>query len=266
MQEDLLSPRLLVYGSKSSKWVCMSRSYRDSYLRRDSYNDQGAASLPQSDNWKGVVTRYTACQLSFKTDTLNAVAAIAEDYGNLRLGCGGDQYLAGLWRPRIEHLCTWWFTESGGNKRPNAYRAPSWSWASVDSTHSAFFKNTKIEDIIEVSTAPASAVLPYGNAESGFMKVHCKIACFSLKRDPTDEEPLLSITNADADRSQTLITNVLCVDASLKRIVGCHRRYIATTCRRKTRYISPSRYMRFSGGGLQNRGRTTESARCTIYL
>jgi hypothetical protein len=44
-----------------------------------------------------------------------------------------DQYLAGMWRKDLETMLSWCCLRvSGVIPRSGTYRAPSWSWASVD--------------------------------------------------------------------------------------------------------------------------------------
>ena len=42
----------------------------------------------------------------------------------------GHDYIAGLWRPELEWQLMWSVNSCG--RRSVLYRAPSWSWASID--------------------------------------------------------------------------------------------------------------------------------------
>jgi hypothetical protein len=46
------------------------------------------------------------------------------------LGCDSADYLAGIWRESLPEALTW--STQAESSRPKTYRAPSWSWASVD--------------------------------------------------------------------------------------------------------------------------------------
>lgn len=61
-----------------------------------------------------------------------AISGLAKDMKKrLReLGCECDGYLAGVWRHQLPWALMW--VMRGPSKRPPSYRAPSWSWASVD--------------------------------------------------------------------------------------------------------------------------------------
>lgn len=65
---------------------------------------------------------------SFPSDKLTALSGIAEQF-HAKLQCG---YLAGLWRDHLLRGLQW--SVADGNKawRGLPYRAPTWSWASLD--------------------------------------------------------------------------------------------------------------------------------------
>lgn len=76
--------------------------------------------------WSHAITAYTAGSLTNAEDKLVAVSAIAREMQPLMR----SQYLAGHWKVDLELQLAW----SGTNfsSRPSTYRAPSWSWASID--------------------------------------------------------------------------------------------------------------------------------------
>ncbi len=75
--------------------------------------------------WQDVVTGYTNGDLSFpEKDVFIALAGIAEKFGQ-----GFDwQYVAGLFRQHLPFDLMW----QNKGKVADGYRAPSWSWASID--------------------------------------------------------------------------------------------------------------------------------------
>ena len=76
--------------------------------------------------WDEVVIRYTHAQLTVSSDKLVALSGIAKEVQTMI----GDEYKAGLWRRHMVHQLLW--CVAGESLAPPAYRAPSWSWASVD--------------------------------------------------------------------------------------------------------------------------------------
>lgn len=78
--------------------------------------------------WEPIVESYTRRAMTDRSDKLKALSAIAEIYAESH----NHTYLAGLWRESLPlGLC--WMVEQGLREpRPKEFRAPSWSWASID--------------------------------------------------------------------------------------------------------------------------------------
>jgi len=79
------------------------------------------------DRWDGVVEEYSQLQLSRESDKLPALSGIAKEIMNSE---ETGPYLAGLWKNQLPLKLAWTCSEPG--KRPMRYRAPTWSWASVN--------------------------------------------------------------------------------------------------------------------------------------
>ncbi|MCJ1377208.1 hypothetical protein MMC17_000300 [Xylographa soralifera] len=81
--------------------------------------------------WQLIVEHYSERELSKQTDKLAAISGLASCVVD-RLGLGIDSYVAGLWKDNLARGLLWYVRGSGGVFRPPVYRAPSWSWASVN--------------------------------------------------------------------------------------------------------------------------------------
>lgn len=146
LQEHLLSPRLLIFGSRQIWWTCRNvhsnfNSGRGIFCEyseigeirlrflniRISQRRRAMKHIP-GNTWLSLVQHYTSCQMSFSQDKLPAISGIAEYYGKKMK----DEYIAGLFR-KILLPSLLWKRESPILLRP-VYRAPSWSWAAVDGT------------------------------------------------------------------------------------------------------------------------------------
>lgn len=90
--------------------------------------------------WARIVEVYSKTELTFANDKLIALSGIAKAVSPLM----GAPYVAGLWGKRLESQLLWRiepvFVHSDRrfehpSVRPREYRAPSFSWASVDAVH-----------------------------------------------------------------------------------------------------------------------------------
>ncbi|KAL9620972.1 MAG: hypothetical protein Q9160_004490 [Pyrenula sp. 1 TL-2023] len=162
-QEDILSPRTIVYGSEQIYFKCQRGTYREdgsvtsklSLKKWDKFLMPNAQSLlgePKLLPPKGVMLRlwyemlypYSVRDMTNPRDKLPAIAGTAKLVENI-VGC---RYLAGLWEDDLVRGLSWvsmWMYASNRGKaltRPvvskkeqhskKIVRAPSWSWASVD--------------------------------------------------------------------------------------------------------------------------------------
>jgi hypothetical protein len=85
--------------------------------------------------WNVILESYARCALTNPSDKFIAISGIAKDFAKAI----DDEYLAGLWRRDFINGLLWTATpEIRGDKgfvpavRSEVYRAPSWSWASLD--------------------------------------------------------------------------------------------------------------------------------------
>ena len=79
-------------------------------------------------NWFHIVGAYNKLALTFSLDKLPAIAGVAREFQKTIK----SQYVAGMWRSHLLGQLLW--TTLDLLRRPAEYRAPTWSWASVDGT------------------------------------------------------------------------------------------------------------------------------------
>jgi len=150
LQEIVLSPRTLVFGMRQLRFVCRfwqdSGGWYQNFFQDETETLPGSMYLdtykPSREKWayelgafKSLVTEYTSRQLSSPDDKLPAFSGVAGKYGSVF----GDRYLAGLWQSFLPGLLLWHVADRNRDytrpillPRPSHYRAPSWSWASID--------------------------------------------------------------------------------------------------------------------------------------
>lgn len=160
LQERVLSTRILHHGFDQVHWECREviksegnnppfgsyldssqvSSFHNGWLTRISrdlmpesvfdtelFGQHGHPRSPH-DSWYGMVQEYTQRHLSYGDDKLPALSGLANVYSRRH----GVDYVAGLWAQDLWVGLLWYSRNNESLSRPRSYRAPSWSWASVD--------------------------------------------------------------------------------------------------------------------------------------
>ncbi|KAK5090300.1 hypothetical protein LTR05_000472 [Lithohypha guttulata] len=133
-------------------------------------------------NWHILVEMYTEGRQTYTSDKLLGVSGLARQYLS-RNRLRPHDYVAGMWRPSLPHSLLWRIHEGG--RRPPRYRAPTWTWASIDGrvvspapSHAS--KQTCLE-VIDVSVTMKNND-PLGLCEGGRLKVRGFMGKGSLRR------------------------------------------------------------------------------------
>ena len=133
---------------------------------------------------------YSRGKLTYPADKLSALSGLARDFQS-RLD---DEYAAGLWKGDL-HLALLWHTQ-GEVSRPSEYRAPSWSWASVDGAvaYPGFGPvldralDSNIAVFREAVAIPVVADDPFGPIKGGHLRVASmirKVVILAIPGPPT---------------------------------------------------------------------------------
>jgi hypothetical protein len=112
-QERILSTRTLYFGEKQCFWECSQKRACELFpkVAPDAINwaprikiSNGLLSAPSSDasiTWNEIVRNYSRGALTYGSDKLVAISAVARQYASI---IGTDvQYLAGIWRKHLEY-------------------------------------------------------------------------------------------------------------------------------------------------------------------
>ena len=145
LQERYLATRTLHFGSHQIFWNCqtLSQSEEGRILQRPWFDLQEL--IPETNETPGatwasseqlmlyrplykMIEIYMSCGLTYESDRLPAIAGLAK---SLWLK-SQDSYLAGLWRGGLLPGLLWRRYRLTALQRPVAFRAPSWSWPSVE--------------------------------------------------------------------------------------------------------------------------------------
>jgi hypothetical protein len=188
VQERLLAPRVLHFGSEQLFWECKEHQASEDFpdggllplikpehgsLFKYTGNDilqllNSTHPNPAHAVWQRALSVYTSCALTMPSDKLIALAGIAKEL-NAELS---TDYFAGLWRRWLPTEMLWYVDTITASQQPTAYRAPSFSWASIDG---AIVPGSWQEDAILVNILEASAqrepMNPFGAVESGHVRL-----------------------------------------------------------------------------------------------
>lgn len=198
MQETLLSSRILVYGQRELVFLCLERERCEGSGPSDVRKfqmlfDPGSNLYTQLDHpegWGYLVSAYTNRLLAFEDDKLLGIAGLAESYGRTH---GVSGYLCGMWRENFLEQCLWTTdvhaVKGGEARRPKKYRAPSWSWASLDGHISSFGVAANMPammmpetmppnitcELVDVRTTLTTAGNPFGMVSGGELVIRGRL-------------------------------------------------------------------------------------------
>jgi hypothetical protein len=160
LQESLLSPRTLHFGSEQMFWECPNMRLAEGDFsplttkspvtndvdlgaskqlfnvnvlgNRGQAEVVGLAGQQQAcdlwyQRWYRIVANYSERNLGYPSDIFPALSGLAQTVGTLT----GDEYMAGLFRRDACRGLLWSPTDKAMASRAHPYRAPSWSWASI---------------------------------------------------------------------------------------------------------------------------------------
>lgn len=208
-QERLLAPRILHFTEKQIFWECFTEKKCEAYpfpriaytfhknidpliMAASSRHPWGSLNDSQFMMWTDLVSEYSQCAVTEPADKLVAFEGVA----NLFQEFTGDEYLAGLWRSRLCECLGWGARDDTKNRRPTHYRAPSWSWASIDGEvypnwlGSDAIKLIQVLDACIISFSPSSeryADEVPDKASPGFISLKGFIAqCTSIRSSRSD--------------------------------------------------------------------------------
>ena len=257
LQESLLSPRLLIYGSRQLSWSCLGSQYSDgsndrewpashptvqrldpivhkalakptlaldvdvnawhtdpNYLDTDVDSWEGMATNPEqlrsfTESWSKVIEDFTQRELTNADDLLLAISGIASVYAK----ASQDSYVAGLWKSTLKlGLPLLWCNRARLQPRGSRFRAPSWSWASIDTPVSAGGSDaTDSEvsvDVLDCRVEPADSSAVYGAVVSGYLTIRGRLHKERWTRKPFSRNDALCFHDLKHHPSGSFYTSV----------------------------------------------------------
>ncbi|KAL4862398.1 heterokaryon incompatibility protein-domain-containing protein [Aspergillus spectabilis] len=126
-------------------------------------------------NWIDIVESYAKLDITKPSDRLPAISATARIIARNM----GSKYLAGIWQTSLMEGLLWYVKGRPSRPRPAVedWRAPSWSWASVDAPDGLGFIapgkrfSPFFDDKIERAECVLVGTNPLGEVTSGFIRL-----------------------------------------------------------------------------------------------
>ncbi|OQU97804.1 hypothetical protein CLAIMM_03689 [Cladophialophora immunda] len=191
LQESVLSPRILHYTETELTFECRS-TYRCECNPSPSRKATTPGLLPNLlstkhhakifRTWHRIVAQYSLRTLTVASDKLPAISGIAKKVQTAT----GSAYLGGLWNDNLVTDLLWASAPHLESphlaRRLYGYRAPSFSWASVD-THIQPFEDSEDETAelsphvsITRTSCTVSGCNPLGEVTDGFLELRGPVA------------------------------------------------------------------------------------------
>ncbi|KAK0502226.1 heterokaryon incompatibility protein-domain-containing protein [Armillaria luteobubalina] len=150
LEERVLSPRKLIYASHTLQYECQAihvnvngscNIIKPDYfhnvprlpdLTSDAVQGNLDGDLSVEDEvrkaWVNILQMYAQRTVTHPEDRLVAFSGIVSHFQRYWLD---SRYIAGLWEHQLPSSLMW-YSRLGTECRPPCYRAPSWSWASIE--------------------------------------------------------------------------------------------------------------------------------------
>jgi hypothetical protein len=189
LQEQLLASRMVHFAKNEMIWECKSALFcecmelddgsSDENQRISYYDSLASSSADKFKTWYRVVNAIGARNITKPGDVLPALSGLARQFQD----SGAGPYLAGLWLDDLPQGLLWIARVKGSRASP--YRAPSWSWASIQDEIGKYeFMGGELESeaklrpvyakILEAACTPGGKD-PLGAVASGYLKVSAPV-------------------------------------------------------------------------------------------
>jgi hypothetical protein len=248
-QERSLASRVLNFGTQQLLWECMEVQACESFqaglpagflsmhdFKFKKNDPMHIAILSESEPdvleaWCEIVSSYSTCQLTRAEDKLVAISGLASRMHQAFPAL----YLAGIWETALPQQLLWMVhpTQQYPARRQEMYRAPSWSWASLDGPIGFVDRQGKMKSMVQILHTNTETFNSqwFGEVQSGYIKLkgymiqaeytetdaeldnliqnHDRLIRFKTRdpdRDPTERLTLIPDVYAENSPSSSLVT------------------------------------------------------------
>ncbi|KAF4832018.1 hypothetical protein CGCTS75_v004924 [Colletotrichum tropicale] len=199
-QERFLGPRQLYFTQHQVLWECLEEHKCEGFPQgiplHTSFKDTERLLKPFEELWRDLVTAYSQCRFTRPEDKLYAFSGIAKLFQEVT----GDRYLAGLWRSRVLDLLNWTvFTPKP--RLSSQYRAPSWSWASVDGPFKMHMTAADFHfqvSVLDVNVTTRSGKQDVVDVTGGYIKLRGPLIAGHYSQESIDGQILIQLKDKNA--------------------------------------------------------------------
>ncbi|KAF2489301.1 HET-domain-containing protein [Lophium mytilinum] len=201
-QERLLSARVLVFSLHELRWecnimgCCECHGYDEHSVtwHVDTPHPYSRAMFSRKNRrdlylfwYNEIIPRFTRASLTKGNDKLPALSGVVQVLSNIL----EDQYVAGVWYDGSIEGLLWMGRNRGKHHISGTYRAPSFSWASLDceviyDTYGAFAKELLFTEVVELRCTPAG-LDPFGEVLDGYVILNGPLVSAWLHFSPETE-------------------------------------------------------------------------------
>jgi hypothetical protein len=209
-QERVLAVRTVHFASDQLFWECAHSFEEERGIipnnDQETYKEYSLNTLSNDrDAWQLMVTEYTSRNLTYQSDTLPALSGVISAMQKLTgdisyAGIWRSWFLLGLlWRVQIPNQDVYVFAPKEP-QRLDFWRAPSWSWASLEGVALSNFTDEftrSCEEYIahfEDCAVIPSGINPLGELKSGYAKIRGPLTTLTT----IDQEVLGHLCNGRA--------------------------------------------------------------------
>ncbi|KAK0674326.1 heterokaryon incompatibility protein-domain-containing protein [Cercophora samala] len=175
-------PRILAFSTTTATTATTTTTAASPDRRRQPKELSSEEKYEARVAWAEIVASFTLRWHSHEGDKLPALAGVAEQFSHVT----GDSYLAGLWNKSLVPDLLWRALREKEldpqSSRPAKYRAPSWSWASVN--WGVYYDNAasmvdaskyKQMEVVDCWVSLAAVEAPFGEVTDGLLRIRAAV-------------------------------------------------------------------------------------------
>ncbi|PMD26414.1 HET-domain-containing protein [Hyaloscypha hepaticicola] len=219
-QGQLLWQCRTMRGSSELPWTTTEEEDDDDsppalviYRDQEEYHDLEFKAY-QRNRWFQLIEDYSSRHLTKEMDRLPALAGLADDFAQMHQD-GDCEYLAGIWSSHLPSALLW-NSVASRPRRPQAYRAPSWSWASLEgasSYDSQRLSNERLQDqsesgfpfkVISWDCPPIEAFQSLNNSFRAVLRVRGSLAKLRIGLQLTEDKGSNTLHRLSGEDGETM--------------------------------------------------------------